>query len=57
MLFSRKKAVDWKDDSFDPSTAVFTPNSEAEKRLVRKIDMHIVCSILNLYLPFVDIIY
>ncbi|KDR72894.1 hypothetical protein GALMADRAFT_228582 [Galerina marginata CBS 339.88] len=42
-------------DDFDPTTAVFTPNSEAERRLVRKIDKRIVPTIWVLYtLSYLD---
>ncbi|KAF8151783.1 major facilitator superfamily domain-containing protein [Crassisporium funariophilum] len=42
-------------EEFDPATAVFTPNSEAEKRLVAKIDKRIVPTIWVLYtLSYLD---
>ncbi|KAF8237297.1 MFS general substrate transporter [Tricholoma matsutake] len=51
----KSDAHQWYEDSFDPSTAVYTPNSEAEKRLVRKIDMRIVPAIFVLYtLSYLD---
>ncbi|GLB42918.1 putative major facilitator superfamily protein [Lyophyllum shimeji] len=56
-MFGRNpKAVHWDaDSSFDPSTAVFTPGSEAEKRLVRKIDKRIIPTIWLLYtLSYLD---
>ncbi|KAF8063345.1 major facilitator superfamily domain-containing protein [Lyophyllum atratum] len=57
-LFNRKTKAEpeWSADSdFDPSTAVFTPDSEAEKRLVRKIDRRIVPTIWLLYtLSYLD---
>lgn len=48
----KSDAHQWYEDSFDPSTAVYTPNSEAEKRLVRKIDMRIVRSAFYYFCRF-----
>ncbi|KAG5652486.1 hypothetical protein H0H81_004842 [Sphagnurus paluster] len=44
----------WSDD-FDPATAVFVPNSDKEKALVKKIDRRIVPTIWVLYtLSYLD---
>ncbi|KAF8057612.1 major facilitator superfamily domain-containing protein [Lyophyllum atratum] len=53
---ARRRDREWSANSdFDPSTAVFTPDSEAEKRLVRKIDRRIVPTIWLLYtLSYLD---
>ncbi|KIM44203.1 hypothetical protein M413DRAFT_443232 [Hebeloma cylindrosporum] len=50
-----KSSAPSSDSDFDPTTAVFTPNSEAEKALVKKIDRRIVPTIWVLYtLSYLD---
>ena len=44
IAMSVEKYDEHDNQSFDSSTAVYTLNSEAEKRLIRKIDLRIVCA-------------